>query len=507
LSALVVAACASPADSAAAQARAHEERFLLYGILDTFEFWDANDQTTGDWIAGTRSRLAALRTGGVSGGLDPGFARLYDGAIAAVEAYAVFVEQREGIESARQQQASRDSLQALLTGAVAAFESADQAERRGSSETTAGLAGLAGGIGSGIDEAARRADARNAQATAAIAAAQATFRTTLTTSLSDATAFARQLAEKHGWAPAEVGLGDGGTVAVRDIVRLRPRDPFARARLARLHDATVASRLAAAADFTTAADLVPDRQDYHGVRTAFLRDAALYHIAGAALQAPAFSAGPPPAIADAMTTVRRYRDADPEDASGTGRLLLARALAHTGQHAQALNEALAVREQFKQDANYQTLVARLTSLSGASEHTAGWIESAYRLGFTDVGRLRGHPDLAAFARERPDDFALLTTVQVSFQVLMDWMLHDLVVTNDSPFALTNVRAEVTVRRGAKVLSPVVSCATLASGSSCRINDIGTLAGDRYDEAGGVVSCDQCPGGVPARHLAPGISRE
>jgi hypothetical protein len=506
LAALVSVSCGVPAGGDVA-ARAEEERFLVYGVLDVYEFWDADGEDSAQWIASAKARLAGLRGGAVTGGLDSGIVRLYDGAITTVDAYAAFLGRTAGIAASRKQQADRDSVQAFLTGAATAIELADSAGRHGSSEGASQVAGILGGIGRGMDEGARRAQARDAKADAELSAALATFETAVKTSFADAKTILQRLARKNAWPAGEIALHEGVIPSITDIVTQRPRDPFARARLARTRDLSADGRLAAAADFRAAADIVPDRGEYAAVRRGFLRNAALHHVAGASLQAPEFSAGAPPAAAEVLAAVRRYRDADPQDPSGSGGLLLARALAHAGQFKEALGEALAVRERFAEDANFQYLVAQLTSLGGAAEHTAGWIEAAYRLGFTDVARLRADPDLSVFRRDWSDKYAALTTVDTSFQVLMDVMLDDVVVTNASPFALTNVRANVRVRQGASVWTPVVKCDTLATGSSCRLNDFGSIWGGRYDDADAVIVCDQCPqGGAVGRQLNPGTAR-
>ena len=64
--------------------------------------------------------------------------------------------------------------------------------------------------------------------------------------------------------------------------------------------------------------------------------------------------GPPPASAEALAAVGRYRQADPQDSGGYGGVLLARALAHSGQFNEALAEALRVRERFREDRNFGT---------------------------------------------------------------------------------------------------------------------------------------------------------
>jgi hypothetical protein len=69
-------------------------------------------------------------------------------------------------------------------------------------------------------------------------------------------------------------------------------------------------------------------------------------------------------------------------------------------------------------------------------------------------------------------------------------MDDIVLSNDSAFDLTNVRAHVWIRQGDRTWIPV-SCDTITAATGCEVENGVRIPGDHFDEMKIVdFDCDQ-----------------
>jgi hypothetical protein len=205
-----------------------------------------------------------------------------------------------------------------------------------------------------------------------------------------------------------------------------------------------------------------------------------------------YSAGPARSAAEAVRLSELYLAANPSDPAGDGHMLLSHALAGGVQYGDAIRAANQARELWRGDASFCYRYTKLMSLTYQLGLAADWLEQAYRGGFHDIDFVRADPDLASLRAGLPERFDELTGVHWSFTIVWDRPLDDVIVKNESPFALTNVIIDLYVRQGRRSWEPVIRRELLMPGETYKASDLMSVPRARHDEATGVLFCDQDP---------------
>jgi hypothetical protein len=477
-----------------------ENLFLLHALEETYRSWPNSDTSSQDeiaqWLTRTRARITQLRASLRTQNLDPDVGSLYDDCLSFLDAYEAYLTNVGMINRQIKSREATDLAWSIFTGLRQGNEAERRALRRGESEDAAGWSGLGAAIFGGFGEGIERGEDRRRDRQAAVAAEQRSLRATLTTTMANATAVAEKLTGKYDWAPGEAGLDDSKGKTLRDELEKRPRDPFVLVRIARRRsEGDTPARLLEKADLCVKAlDLVPQGSMFDPFRADFLKEAANLGVSATVqeLQPFAYSLGPAPSGPQAVRLCELYLAADPGDPSGGGHMLLSHSLASAGRYNDAVDAANVAREKWDNDANFRYRYAKLMSLTHSLDLAGDWLEHSYRAGFNNIDYVRNDSDLANYRSGRPEEYTRLTSVKWSFTIVWDILLDDIVLTNDSPFELTNARVDVFVRQGSRTWEPVISRASLKPEESYKAHDVMSVPGGRYDEATAVMFCDQDP---------------
>ena len=130
------------------------------------------------------------------------------------------------------------------------------------------------------------------------------------------------------------------------------------------------------------------------------------------------------------------------------------------------------------------------SLTKQLDLAGGWLNDAYRKGFTDVAFVRGDADLANFRNGKPERYKALTTAKWSYRIDFGIFNDDVVVSNDSPFELTNIRVDLVVKKGGRTWQPDLTLPSLKPGTSYTFSNVFSIPGSSYDEAKATLNSDQ-----------------
>lgn len=432
-------------------------------------------------------------------GLDPQVGILSDDCIQYMTAYQTFLANRGAIEKRSDQQFWQNLGASLWKGYREGADVESDANLLGASRDEASDAGKVAGLFSGLNEIYSRSEQNGAAEKAAIDAELRKLNEVSQNTWSTDETVVQELTRAHGWAPGEAGFDNFQSNNLYDYVRRRPRDPFLLDWYARDTTAneTANDLMVKAVQCIQAAKLVPNGTVYDFFRIDFMADATWLSLLAANLETPYYSSGYAPSSPQALQFARTYLALDPQDSTGFGHAQLARALAFSRHYRQAIEAANAAsnsKSWGKADPGFCYRYAKLMSLTGYIEQADAWLSQAYALGFNDIQYVRNDVDLANFRRARPDCFVKLTTVNLRQpEVPQAVRYHDIILHNDSPFELTNVRDEVIVRENGQSLAPiVVQCKSIPAGGTCTDSNAAVFWdwGNAKIEATGTYECDQ-----------------
>jgi hypothetical protein len=479
---------------------ADENLFLIRLLQETYSSWPDSqakaDQLT-DWISRTRERANAVRGLVRPRRLDPDVGDLYGDCLALVDAYETFLSNRGTIERRRGLQAAGDVIKSGQTAYQNGSDAQSAATMLGASSDNAEAFGRIAGLFGGLYDFYTRSQQHNEAEGAAIQAEVRKLSDVRSRTQAAAEATVERLTRTHGWAVGEAGFDNFQEHSLSDSVARRPRDPFAKARLAMSlgNDAKPSNMLSGAKMYFEAAVLVPAAANYDGFRVDYLGDAAGLAVAVASTEAGSggYSAGPTPSTPYALRLARTYLATDPQDATGDAHALLARALAlsrRLPEAVEAANTAYTNQPGLGNDPAFCFRYALMMSLTNSLDLAGDWLARAYANGLTDVERVRNAADLGNFRIGRSTRYADLTSVKLTYWVDFGFLLDDIVLENKSPFELTNVNAQVTIRKGQSTWQRQVQCKSIKAGGNCRAQNVVSIPGDKYDEAHATFDCDQ-----------------
>ncbi len=406
-----------------------------------------------NWLAQTRVRISRLRAAIRAKALDADVGKLYDDCLALLDTYETYLANLGAIDRIATRQAQQDAEKVGWAALDAGWQAGENAKKRGASNgQAAGVGGLAG-IVKGWEESDRLKHERNEARRAALEAEARKVGAAFTDTKSNAEVIAERLAKKHGWDAGEAGFDGFTSRQMGDYLKRRPRDPFVKVSnaLIRVKGETSAQVMSDARSCLDAARLVPEGRVYDGYRAEFVAAAAdlAATAAGAQLNHFAYSSGPAKLAPEAVRFCKTLLSIDSSDSSGTGNMLLARALGCAGRYADAIdaaNTAMKNSRRWQEDGYFCYRYARLMSLTSRADQAGEWLEKAYRNRFSDVVFVRADPDLANFRKGKPECFKKLTTVNTSSGIDFGVLTDDVYMYNMSEFDLTNMRIEVIVKK-------------------------------------------------------------
>ena len=324
------------------------------------------------------------------------------------------------------------------------------------------------------------------------------------------------LAARHDWKKGEVGfdrsieeiskerdawLRRDFALLVRlfyDRIKVRPRDPFAvRDYLAvvnelQLNDVSVAQWLEIADLAYHASLLVP-------VDTSFDFDRAVLASESAWAASWAMESHNDWAMHGAPNNISRlslaYAESllrsQPRDAEGVARLYKAKALAYLGEFSKAAETISEVIPLQQKNTHVHYVAARIQSRSGLQSEALASIKRALFAGWTDLKSLKRSPDLAPLRSAHTAEFNDLLKVKYEWYPVDGIFTDDVVLTNKSAFALTNITFRVDLKTGNQ--API--CRMLEKLPRLEVGQTftwGSIMSDsaKADTKKGTLTCDQ-----------------
>jgi len=481
----------SPTES---RTRRAESLFLIHALGDTYDQWPTARQQSRQlaaWISGTTQRTSRLRAHMQVAKLDPDLVVLYEDCLKLVNAFEGYLSNLGAIEQQAREQSGTDALDSILAGVQTASQAEEDALRRGAGRDRASNDGAAAGLFEGFKEAYSRSQRRNATQEAAVEQEQRKLTSVWIETMSRASAVVEKFTKEYEWTPGEAGFDGFQSQYLIDYVKRRPRDPFVNVRYATtpVNDASPADILKDAEMCVIAADLVPAGTVYDQFRVEFLWRASDLAVTAASVETPSYGAEPSASGARALQLAEKYLAADSQDSFGRGHALLARALAMSHRYTDAIAAANIARRNWEHDANFQYRYAKLMSLTNQLDLAGDWLAASYKSGMNDISHVRTDPDLSSFRLGRMERYNQLTTVKLTYTIDPGSLWDDVLVSNESPFDLTNVQMRIRIRKEQRTWDRDIKCETIKSGQTCKVE--GLSPGTRgYDGATATYTCDQ-----------------
>lgn len=294
------------------------------------------------------------------------------------------------------------------------------------------------GVVGGLIELWNKSERDEAEGQRAVAAETA-FRTVASSARLSIARIALRLSAQRGWKAGEAGFDSLGR---KDEVARRPRDPFAHLRNAaiRVENEKAANLLADARQCVFAARLVPSGGVYDQFRAEMLVEASNLAVSASTAEwfETNFTYGGP-ISKEAVSICRTSLLYDP-DLSDLGKLHLALALNKAGHQIEALEQASAAKGQMG-TGSFAFIYAVLLSQNGMTEKALESFERALKLGYADILWSKVSPGLARMREAHPVEFKALTDMNLTANIVWGVLNDDYQITNNSKFAITNLRVK------------------------------------------------------------------
>ncbi len=477
-----------------------ENLFALRLLADIYTHWP---DLKGDrpklraWFSEAR-RSTSLALGQIrTRGLDPDLAVVFNDCLSYMGATESYLSKLDLIDSQNDTRTVWDLITSLYDGYKASGDATSTASKLGFSDENAASAGKLVGAANAAANFYSKSQERGARYQTDVSDQARRLEDTWNMTWGTLQTVSRKLTAKYGWAVGEAGFDGFQSPQIADLVVRSPRDPFVRARYADslLSDAKDPEQcIKATNEYLHAAQLVPSDSSYDSLRLQYVAEAM-----NAAVYAPAIEAGSrgysahPASAPVGLKLARTYLAIDPADTSGLGHVQLARSLAFLGRYDEAANQATTaynLDKQWGDDAGFCYRYAKLMCLTGRMNMVADWLKQAYRAGYHDISSFRADPDMSGFRNAEPRQFEQLTAPKWGWEIKFGVFMDDVVVTNNSPFDLTNVQVQVHVIKGTQRWDPLIKCPLIRSGSSYKAENVMSVTGDSYDQATASLSSDQ-----------------
>jgi hypothetical protein len=130
------------------------------------------------------------------------------------------------------------------------------------------------------------------------------------------------------------------------------------------------------------------------------------------------------------------------------------------------------------------------SRSGDASKSLQWLKRAIALGYSNIAGVKRDPDLVFLQRETPTEFAGCTQVKFKWQMVYGFFNDDIVLTNDSAFALTNVAFDVRLQQDSQTWTPTLKADGILPGEKYTWRNVVSIPGSRITQSSAVIACDQ-----------------
>jgi hypothetical protein len=205
----------------------------------------------------------------------------------------------------------------------------------------------------------------------------------------------------------------------------------------------------------------------------------------------------------------KYAHAINQDGGGASEMREQRAwaLAYAGKLDEAMAEATAVADLRKGDPEFAFRYACLCSRMGDPTNVAiGWLKVALKNGdsgdviiggvmmaignYVALEDVKADVNLDDLRTQRPKEFAELVTPKWSWSIKFGILTDDIVMTNESPFTLTNVVLKARIESGEKVWTPTLTAKTVKPGAAQTWANIVSIPGGKVSKSSATLLCDQ-----------------
>ena len=415
-----------------------EELFLLYMLEKWHTEWPANV----DDPAGLAATLACMKIRAKrhssyikERGLDEGIARAYSGYADCVDSYVEFLTQMGALErgavAAAESASSRAAMSALDRGAKAGVAIAG---RSGSSESAlagALLVGVASFLwdnyqsNTNIDQSKREA----------VATAKVKLEEQVKGSLAQTEGIVNAVALRRGWTRKDSDF-DPLSRGSRKVGRTR--DPFC----------LTPKNMDYVEDLGIRLSLIPSSRQYDAERIVLLEGAARLMLSFAEQNKDWVHCSTRDTAMFASKFARTMLELDPKDSDGTGRSLLARALAFQGDVFDTLKMASEVADLRANDVKHTYLMAYCYNVIGDTKTSLTFIDTlVQKLGYTREGGfalVRDDPNLRQTVAIEAGGIRKLFTAKSMFDIKFNNAGDTISFTNQSSFPIYYITLDVTV---------------------------------------------------------------
>ena len=334
-------------------------------------------------------------------------------------------------------------------------------------------------------------------------------------SMSRAQDTARSLETKYGWERGEIGWDlslERATLrsildATEDYIHLieyyeeecelRPKDPVPRLLAEGIRyeqiEQSAEELESSALRCEAAASLIPAKSVYAELRQELLQLAAQIALSARVSE---FNAGlevkGSTARGDmAVELWKRVLEIDSTDRGGELRESLALSCLINGRIKEAEAVAATILEMKREDAGFCYTYACIKSRAEQPEQALEWLRTCIRLGYPVGAWAWADPDLDYLREHRNEVFSELVSPQWSWYATDDWLWDDVVLTNESSFALTSLILTLELRKGESSTSLQLECEFLGAGQSKTWEDVVKGASGTWDETSTAsIACDQ-----------------
>lgn len=404
-----------------------------------------------NWVTLVRPHLARFRQQAEGQKLDPELLGLLDDIDKRLTDHEAYLSNVAKIHSEFWSRQRNDEDAARRTAEDFSNRVMKQSEAEGDSFAKQLGKGLGSRIGSELGYSATRGVIREREKQDALKNEADRIESLWSDFLTRASGRALRLTQGLGWQPGEAGFDGFSSDKMGDLVKRRPRDPFLRARNAqiRVKDEKPSNVLNDAHACLDAARMIPTGSAYDPFRRDFVQAATELALLAAGMEINfSYSSGPAKAGEEATRFCRTYLSLDPQDASGVGNMMLARALAMCGRYDDAIaaaNKADAIPN-IHNDPYFALRYSKLMSLTGNAPLALDWFRWAISKGFDNVAVARTDPDLKRLREEKDDEFNQLTKVEWTWEIGWGYQVGSdtITLTNKSGFSIHDVKLTPTV---------------------------------------------------------------
>jgi hypothetical protein len=451
-------------------------------------------------------------------GLDDSLASLYQDFTTAVDAYVAYLAEVGRIESGAVRRSEKESAEsgfsAGTVGAEAGYEMYDNGASGFASVATAAVVAF----GKYLWDDYNKSKERDVDKEQAVRTAYEQFNNTLSTYIGRCQSAALSLSEKYSWTRGEAGFDESPDQAVaarnaadnKDITGLsqiakaalmrRPNDPFAIARealVSSLYEPQSPQQMISFSNrCVAAASLVPTGGIYDEYRAWFL-----YLAGDIANRASTKEIGDRSWVAAGNRTaahaVGLWNEClkfAPNDPAGEYGELRAWALMQSGHLNEALRQARLVEPLRRNTLRFAYNFARLLSCTGEHDASFAYFEHAVRnLGYNAILQAKRDPDLRAMRSAHKREFDNLTAVRWGWRINYGaWGFNDdILITNNSAFALTNVTFDGKFTSSGGSWTPHLTPSRLEPGETYEGKRLISVPGNNIDASStGSLTADQ-----------------